>query len=268
MSDVMKFKSYREFIKAIVKGRLPYQYKQAELAKAMSCQAAYLSQVIKDRSELTEEQALRLCHFLEFKSIETNYFLTLLRISRAGTPALKQHLESQLNEITLQFKELSPRLNTEQNSESSEAMIFYCSSWIPPLVHLSVSIDKYQTVEALAERLTLKEDIVKECLKKLLKYGFVTYENKKWKFSGNSFHIPKGSGLDLSFLTQQHLYTLAHLPQRSPEDVHFSQMMTLDAQTANTIRNLLLDFLETNQKRVAEAPSEELYNLSLGFFKV
>jgi len=267
MSTVLQYTDYKKFIYDMVKGEIPYHYSQVQLAKAMNCQAAYLSQVIKDKSELTEEQGIRLCHFLDFKRLETEYFLTILRISRAGTEDLKKYLQVSRDALVKSYHEISERVDISKNLETHEGMIFYCSSWIPPMIHLLTSMEKYQTIEALAKRLNLDESVIQKYLQSLLKYNFLTFENKRWIFKGDSFHIPKGSALDLSFMTNHRLYTLSHLPMRSEGDVHYSKMVTLDQATAAKIRQTIIDFLDQNNRYVEAAPEEDVYSFSIDFFK-
>ena len=50
-----------------------------------------VSQVLSGNKDFTEEQALQLFTFVGFNEIESEYFLTLIKIERAGTKLLKDH---------------------------------------------------------------------------------------------------------------------------------------------------------------------------------
>lgn len=266
MSNVFRFSDYREFIKSVTNPRLPGKRTQVALAKAMGCQAAYLSQVLKGKAEITEDHALGFCHLLGLNSVETEYFLVLVRISRAGTPILKNHLEMRRKQVIDQNREIGNRIHSKV-LENQEAIQYYSSSWIPAVVHLATRCPEFQTAKQIAKRFLLPESEVTYHLGVLLKFGFVRREGSKWIFQGSSIHIPKHSPEDLAFQTGRRLHALGSLARRRDDDVHYANLVSIDRKTAETIRAHVITLLEKTHRAAEMSPDNDLYSLCLDFFR-
>lgn len=267
MVNVFEFQNYGEFLKALVKNREARGLTQSELAKAMGCQAAYLSQVLKDKAELTEDHGIRLCHFLEFSGTEIEYFLVILRLARAASPSLRTYLENIRIHLLELRGELEGRISSVKKKEVNEATIYYCSSWIPAVLHSATSCEAYQTSSSLSQRFHLEKSTVEFHLQLLEKFKFVRFEKGKWIFQGGSIHFPKASPIDQSFQINRRLHALNSISQRKPDHIHFATILPIDAITAKELREQLLSLIETVLRKSSRAPSEEIYSMNLDFYK-
>lgn len=267
-SSVFRFRDYREFIQSVTVPRAGKGGRtQASLAKAMGCQAAYLSQALKGKADLTEDHALGLCRLLGFDAMETEYFLCLLRGSRAATPALREYLENRRRELSDRRRELESRIAAKPRDEGIEGSAYYCSSWIPAILHLATSCPDYRTPEKLGARFGLPGAEVERHLRALQEYGWVRREGEAWVFAGGSFHFPKSAPIDPLFQTSRRLHALAHLPRRREDDVHYASVFAIDAATAEAIRARIVDLLGKAHRLAGAAPSDEVYSLNLDFFR-
>ncbi len=267
MNHVFDYKDYREFLRSLVQNRQIRGKTQVELAKAMNCQAAYLSQVLGDRAELTEDHGMKLCIYLEFNDAETEYFLLILRISRAGTKPLLSYLEQQRDRLQQLHHELSSRISSEKNEETNELNIYYCSSWIPSVIHTATSCETLQTSVAIAQRFRLEKGLVEYHLQILEKYLLVSFQEHRWVFQGRSTHFTKNSALDQIFQLSRRMLALNSLSNRLPQDIHYSVVFSANQETVNRIRDLLFDSIEKMHKQVEPSPSEDVYSACIDLFR-
>ena len=267
MVDVFEFNNYLEFLVKLVDWRHERGQTRAELAQVMGCQAAYFSQVLKGRVELTEDHAIKLCAFLGFSEDQTDYFLLILRKARAATPELSKYLETRRKRVIDRRRKVEERVASEKRAQVDESTLYYCSDWLPSCLHLATSSDRFQTRAALAKRFEIAEDLVDFHLRELEKHGFVAFEGGRWKFVGRSIHFPKSSPLDLQFQTSRRLLGMNSLSRRNTDDLHYSAILGTDAETFRAVKERLLETIEELHRTVEPSPSEDVYTVSLDFFR-
>lgn len=95
--DVFKYHSAMHYIREIIDFR-GHGFKSA-MARAMACQSAYVSRVLKDQASFSLEQAERLSRLFNHSPIESKYFLTLVLRDRSGTPELRGFFEAELKQL-------------------------------------------------------------------------------------------------------------------------------------------------------------------------
>lgn len=264
--DIFEYTNYRQYLQSLVKNREAKGKTQVELANAMGCQAAYFSQVLKEKADLTEDHAIKLCVFLDFNGIKTEYFLVILRIARAGTSQLKSYLEKTREKLIADYQEVEGRISTSKRKGSSEDNVYYCSSWIPAVIHSGTSCEAYQTILELSKRFNIESSVVDYHLQSLEKYGLVEFKNGKWLFKGGSLHIPKNSALDQSFQISRRIHAMNSIAKRKTDDIHYSMVFSADITTVKKIRQSFIDTIEETHKISVASPSEDVYALCLDFF--
>ncbi|MGZ6441866.1 MAG: DUF4423 domain-containing protein [Pseudobdellovibrionaceae bacterium] len=268
MHSPFNYSNYREYLSNIMDERKQRGETKAELARIIGCQAAYLSQVMGEKVDLTEEHLLRLSEHLEFSEIETEYLLLLLRLSKAGTQNLKNFLEKQRVKMNKSAEELEPRLSSKKNAISEEGKAYYTSSWLPSVIHAATSCPHLKTVESMAKRLGLAERDISFHLERLEKYKLVQFNEGQWNYLGGSLHFSKNSPQDLQLQTARRLLALNHLSFKRESDIHYSVVYATDESTARELRKYLLDTIEHVHKSVEPTESKELYSLCIDVFKV
>ena len=236
MTDPFKYISYKGFLQDLVKFREERGQTRAELAKAMGCQAAYFSQVLKAKADLTEDHGIKLCRHLKLNAAETEYFLLILRLSRAGTQALSEYLEEQRLKLKKTHDEIEGRVQSRKNRWTTEREIYYCSSWIPSTLHTATSCESYQTVSTLSRRFDLDPSLVEGHLHALEKFGLIQFNEGRWIFQGASMHFPKNTPLDQAFQLNHRVHAMHALAAKKEEEIHYAAVFAADRKTFIRIR--------------------------------
>lgn len=92
--------TYREFLRNYL-ASLPRggRGELSRLAEYLGVNNTLLSQILAGTRELSSEQAYALGTYWNFDERETDYFLTLVQIERAGTHAYRDHLEKKKHRL-------------------------------------------------------------------------------------------------------------------------------------------------------------------------
>jgi len=268
MESLFNFKTYPHYLKAVFFGPEARRGLQAEYARAMGCQAAYLSQVLKGGANLTDDHGLKLAQFLKFSELETDYWLTLLRLERAATPELKKHLEAARDRIAQAAGELKNRSDAETMEIDERTLAAYFGSWLAPTLHVATSSSRLRTAGALAERFCLSEKKVEEVLRFLQQAGFVHKRGPEWHFSGTSVHLPRQSPHHTAHQMHHRQQAMRSLELLDERDLHFSSVFTMAPADFERLREKMTDWIASAQKDIHKSGSEEVYAICLDMFRV
>jgi uncharacterized protein (TIGR02147 family) len=229
----------------------------SKMAKAADCQRSHLSRVLKGSSHLTLEQAAGLASFFVMSETESEYFLALVELERAGTPALKARFQKRIQRIRQEQENISTRLQISSLGVDTQELTYY-SAWQWIAVHIIVSIPAFQTIPAISKRLSLPEDQVTQCLETLAEFGLVKKQASKWVFASQSVHLPKSS--PLISIHHGNWRSRSVLASQNPktDGVHYTVVQSLSLEDYKRVKQLILETIETFSKVAGPSKEEEL----------
>lgn len=266
--QAFEFSDYRKYLQSLSSFWRQNGGRQTEFAKAMRCQPAYLSQVLKEKAHLTEDQVLLLAEFLALKGDDTEYFLNLLRLAKAATPSLKNYLENTRLALLERLRELDGRLASKKERVDPSLLPYYSSDWLPAAIHIATSCKDLQDVESIAKRFMVAESMVKKHLEKLQQFGLVVKRKDKWIYKNGSLHISKDSLYDNIFQVSRRLLALDSLKKRTERDVHYSVTYATDASTQQKLKKKIINFIESLHQEVEPSPAHDVYSMTIDLFRV
>lgn len=186
---ISQYNDYKAFVidtlKAMPQGGRGQMIK---MAKSVKVNQGFLSQVFSGDRDLTPEQSIGVADFLGLSADETQYFLTLVQYARAGTQKLKALLESRLRTLRepLMFVKGRVRLSSSPKAPElrPEFKPYYYGVWYHAAIAMFTWIKELQTPEAIADRLSLPRQLVREVLLKFVEEGLVIEKNGRFEHSG------------------------------------------------------------------------------------
>jgi uncharacterized protein (TIGR02147 family) len=269
MKSLLSYSDYRQFLIDLSERRKVQGQTHAELAREIGCQAAYFSQVLRGKVDLTEEHLHKLSLFLDLNEIETEFLLILIREAKAGSVDLKRHLAKQREKLLRSAEELGPRLKIKSvRSLPTDFNIYYVSTWMPSVIHVATSCPEMQTVDAISKRFQIEAEVVLFHLQRLERHGLVRYSDERWLFDGSSTHFSKNSPLDIQLQTARRLHAINKFSFRKEGNVHYSVVFGTDAGTMDKLKARLLDLIEEIHREIEPSQSEEVCALCLDLFRV
>jgi uncharacterized protein (TIGR02147 family) len=267
MNKLFTFQDYRAYLRSLVYAPETKRGYQVAMAKAIGCQAAYLSQVIKGKSEFTEDHALKLAQFLRLSPPGIEYLVLLVRQSRASSPALREYLEQRRIELSKDQEEVKSRVNSKTFAADESTLFRYFSSGLPSLIHMATSSEKLRTVEALATRFRLPPARVGEILAFLEEINLVEKKGSHWRYASPPLHFPRESAINIVHQLGRRNQAMRAIEENDPNDLHFSSVFTLDAETYAKLKTDLLDHIESSHRRIHAGGTTEVYSMCLDLFR-
>lgn len=103
LPSIFLFEDYRIYLLTVTR-IYPRGFK-TRMAELIGCEKSYITQIFRGRADLTCEQAECLQAVLFHDELAADYFLTLVELARAKTPALRRRLKLRIR----RHQELSAR---------------------------------------------------------------------------------------------------------------------------------------------------------------
>ena len=267
MHDVFEFKHYREYLLSRLGKQGTRTGFRQKAAQAMGCHNTYLSQVLSGKIDLSLEYAEALNEFFNHSKSEAEFFILLVLSARAGSTKLQKRFEEQIKQQLSKRLVIKDRMGEIEQISDNDRERFY-SHWIYGALHVLVSIAKFQTIESLSEALGLRESSIRAELDFLRRIGIIKFEKSKFRVGSKSIHV----AADSPSITKHHLnwryHTIENLFRSDADDLHFSSVVTLDADAVTEVRKVLLRALEKNRSVITAAKEEVAYVMNFDFYKL
>ena len=267
--DVFDYNGYPEYLFDWLAGQ-PKRGRglRSSLAAAMHSPVSHVSQVLGGISDLSLEQAEDVNEFLGHTADHSEYFLLLVQHGRAGTAKLKSRIESQLERIRQKRLILKDRLDVKTSISREDQATFY-STWHYAGIHILLTIEKYQTKEAIARYLGISLKKTTEMLEFLISIGLAKQEHGRYLVGPTRVHL----GNDSPMINKHHInWRLQAIQSLEREDMqmalHYSSVVSISKDDATRIKALLVKSIENAKSVIRDSKEEELYSFCLDFFRI
>jgi uncharacterized protein (TIGR02147 family) len=240
---------------------------RSALSKALSCQTAYVSSVLRGNAHFTPEQGEAINSHFAHTETEAEFFLLLLQWQRAGTESLRGRLKRQMERIQADRFDLKKRIGVSSVLNALDQATYY-SEWYYAAIHALASIPEFQTVAAMAERLHLNPALVSQTVEFLLETGLLEAFGKGFKVGQTRLHLGAQSPLISKHHSNWRLLAMQRFPQRRASDVHYSSVITVSKRDAVKLKEMLIGVLRSADEVIRDSREETLQCFSLDFFEV
>lgn len=268
----MQTKSLFEYIdyKAYLINRLDHDPKgrgsRSAFAKAIHCQTAYVSNVLRGHQHFTPEQGEEINHYLAHNEFEADYFSLLLAYARAGTPRLRARIQEQLDKIKEGRFVISKRIEPTSVLSRENQLVYY-SEWYYSAIHTLTSISHFNSVVKIADGLRLNSKLVSNVLEFLLQTGLVQKSANGFKIGTTRLHVGNESPLISKHHANWRLIALQSL-QNKNDDLHYSSVVTLSFEDVDKIKEILLKTIKDVKAIIRDSKEETQHSLCFDFFKI
>jgi uncharacterized protein (TIGR02147 family) len=268
MVSVYDFKNYRKFMEKVWESLPNSGHGQSKkLAEHLNVHTTLISQIFSGAKSFSPEQAILACDFFGLSENETDYFLLLVQLDRAGSHKLKLQIERQISQHQEKAQELVHRLQSKKQLSEEQRAIFY-SDWSYSAIRQLTAISGFDSPESIANYLKLPIRRIREALQFLLESGLCIEEKGKVKIGPQSTHLESSSPWVRTHHTNWRLKAVENLPADQGLKLHYTCPMTLSARDAAKIRSVLVKMLEELDPIIEPSPSEELFCLNIDWFNV
>jgi uncharacterized protein (TIGR02147 family) len=266
--SIFEFESYKAFLKYFITSQ-PNQGHgtRSRMARKAGCQIAYMSRVLDDKTNLSLEQGIALAPEVGLNDEETNFFLLLIQLERAGSEKLRTHFRTAVLSVRKKRSNLKERFQVKSTLNREDQATYY-SSWHYLAVHVALSIPKLQAEERIATTLGIQRSHVREILRFLIGVGLAQSDSKSGRLRiGNArLHLEKDSNWIARHHGNWRLQAIQSIERKSDEDLHYSAVVSLSETDATRLKELWIRTLEKFNEEVASSPEETLRCITIDFF--
>lgn len=267
---IFDYGDYKSYLSEVI-GSKPRRGRgvRIALARALGAPVSHVSQVLGGKSHLSLEQAEGVNAFLGHTDEEAEFFLLLIQLTRAGTPALRKRLEIQLGRLREKRLVLKDRLGIQAKLSADQQATFY-SSWVYGAVHVMLSIEKFQTKEAVSRHLGISLKRINEVIEFLESVGLAVRDDQgKYGIGTTRIHLGSDSPLISKFHTNWRMKAIQSLEKEDAEkDLHYSSAITIAEADVLRIHAKLVDYIQEIKAIVRDSKEEGVHCFSLDFFRI
>lgn len=264
-ASLFALEDFRPYVRTWASARGRGEFRK--IAVALGMHTTLVSQVMNGRKCLTEEQAARLCGYMGLTSLETDYFLSLILLERAGTSELKRIYQRQLKASRSQGKEAKSRVPEAKELSEQDRAIFY-SSWQFSMVRLLTSIERFQKMEEIARRLDLSISRVKEILDFLVSRGLCKESRQgHYERTEKNTHVEARSPLAVRHHQNWRAKAIELQERMGTDDLAFTAPVSISRRDMEKVRTILLDAISDIAKVVENSPAGEVAYLGIDWIK-
>lgn len=268
MKKCFDFECYKEFLLHVEEFRAPLQRGfRTKLAESIGIQNAYISKVLNGEAQLSLEQGLRLCRFLNLEESERQYVLWLIEQARAGTQELKSFFGQLLGELRERHLNLSENVGKVQEL-TTEAQVVYYSQWHYAAIHAIVSIPGMQSADHIAQVLRLGKKQVKEALLFLVECGILEQHHGRLRSGKTQLHLDRMSPNIFKHHTNWRIRAIEALGSADGKSIHYSTVSSLSAKDVEKLRSKIVKLVQEYVETVRQSPEEVLYSFAVDFYSL
>lgn len=265
--DLLQSSNYRSVIKEIIKDNNHIRGYQGKLSKAMGVDGAFMSRVLNGHVQLTPDQGASLSEYLKWPRDERLYFLTLVNLERASSPALKSILREELAEIRKRIESFSHRFQEATQIEGEKHQLYY-SAWYFGAIHMLLMLPEYQSADSLAQRLGLSRELVQSTLRGLEAMGLAEFKESRWESLQTNLHLRPESPWATVLHSSWRQKSIMKIQERNSESLNFIGVHAISKSDAAQIKNLIRESVERVRDIASRSKEDDVYTFICDFFQI
>lgn len=267
--NLFEYSDYKKYVRDRVDS-LPQggrgQYRR--ISEHLRMHTSLVSQIFRGPKDLTPEQAALLCSYLGLTELESQYFLGLVDLGRAGSRELRRMVESRLGELRERASQLANRLPQDRALSDVERAVFY-SRWTYSAVRLLTSVEGFGDSDAIARHLGLSREAVASVLEFLLTHGLcVRDERGQLRLGAQRIHLPSTSPLVAQHHRNWRLRAMDRHEKLGSEELAFSAPLTISREDFARVREKIVKLLEEVSAVVEKSEAQELACFNIDWVRV
>jgi uncharacterized protein (TIGR02147 family) len=266
--NIFDFRDYKAYLNHVL-SQMPSRGHglRSRFAKHLRVQPGYISQVLNSGAHFSPEQAEDLNHFLNHTEEESDYFLLLVQLNRAGSVPLKQRIQKQMDLVLSRRADLQTRVQIKKRLSIDEQSRYY-SSWQFAAVHILTTIPRFRTPDSISQALGLSTRRTKIVIEELTKIGLLEKKGQEFHPGETLLYLSNEAALISKHHCNWRVRALEALEEINDENLHFSVVTSISKEDRRKLRNFLAGAVEDFMKVVKSSSEEELHALNIDFFNL
>lgn len=235
------------------------------LADYLKIGRSFLSKVMNKTSHFDEDQLYLTTDFLSFNRDEENYIKLLHSYQISSLELRRKKIYEEI--AAFQKRMLRTENNIEHKKEvSSKQFHYYLNPW-KQIVHIALSIPKYQNLDFLSRDLQIPYNFLKIIIEELIQEEYISFTNGRYSNLKPLVHLPENHSFYpqwKSRIRQIGQSKTEFLPK--DKSYEFSVIFSGGYELYAEIKQEFINSISNIQKKVKSSESEQLYQINIDFF--
>jgi uncharacterized protein (TIGR02147 family) len=259
---------YRAAIRARIQSMPARGHGQlVKIARHLGVHPTLITQIFKGDKCLSPEHALLIAEYLGLSELETEYFLALVELDRAGHHKLKSRILARLEKIRGQHQLPQARMTKHQVLAEEDRALFY-SSWYYSAIRLLAGLNEEQTIDRIASTLSLERKLVQTVMQFLLRTGLLVQEKDRYRLGPQRTYLPADSALVSRHHTNWRLKAIENFDHLNSQELAFTGPISVSRKDFGEAKKILLRALEEISSLVDRSKEEVVGCMNLDLFLV
>ncbi len=265
---VFEFSNYKDFVQEKLKHSVLKGHGQlTRIAEHLNVHTSMVSQVFNGSKHLTFEQACGICEYFGFTELESDYFIALVQLDRAGNQTAKSKCMRDLSRLKGLSESLNNRLSKDAILSEETNAIFY-SQWFYTAAKLVSSLPGLNTPEAISKKLGISLILTNRILEFLISVGLCKEVDGKIAPGLANTHLSADSPLVGRHHQNWRIKGFEKMGVLQPNELFLTMPATLTRADAILLRAKIIEFIEEFVKVIDSSKSEVLFCFNMDWFEI
>ena len=226
-----------------------------------------MSHILKGHAHFSMEQTLALSDFWGLSEFETDYLIALVQFERAGDQRTRGFYLKKLKEIKSRALNLKNRLDVKNELSEADRALYY-SSAVYSQIRLLTAIERFQSVESLAEESGVSLKKLRTYLDFLISRGLCTEQKGRISYAVKSTYVDADSPMAIRHHLNWRDQSKKAAENLREEDLLFTYPTVISESDFLKIREALIRFINEFKKTTEPSPSDHLYCFNIDWLKI
>jgi uncharacterized protein (TIGR02147 family) len=238
-----------------------------KIASYVGMNSTLVSQILSGQKDFTLEQGQLVAEYLGLTDLESDYFLLLLQMERAGNKKLKDYFRKKIVETQEASLEIKNRITTERTLSEQDRAIFY-SSWIYSAVRLYCSIGDGKTVDEICEHFHLERSKTLETLSFLTSCNLCMQDGSIYKLGSQKTHLEQGSPYLPRHYANWRLKAIQRSENLEKHELMFTAPFSIHKKDFELLREEFLQIIKKLYSQVETTNPQDVACINIDLFWV
>ena len=236
-----------------------------KISEYLSCQTAFVSQVINGQPNFSLEQAVKLNKFFDHTKDESRFFILLIQAGRAGSSELTEFFKNEMREIVEKRSDLKSRLEMKNTLKKVDQQVYY-SSYLYQCIHMLVAIPEFQSIIAISRHLNLPREKIIEVVTFLEETGLIQKKGAHYEICVTRNHLSKDSPQIQRLHTNWRVQAIRSIDINDPSDLHYSTLVSMSSADVPRVKEILIKAIEQCRTVIRDSKEEKIQSICIDFF--
>lgn len=227
----------------------------------------YLSRVLNEKANLSDEQLFKTCKFFNFNKDETEFIINLLLLEKSENPHYKKYLSTKIEKIKEEKLSLKNRLSStpaHSGNFSDDNLFHYYTNPKTQILHMLLGVPHVsKDKQNLSKVLSVNIQELSQMLGVLEALGLIKWESDVITLLKNTLHLDENHPLS----TQNHLVWRLHvLPNNisnKKNNYRFTATVLADEKHLQILKQKIKDLVVDYSKLLTTSKDEKVFQFNI-----